>query len=29
MLTLMLSEADGNNPKKEETDEDGNDHGAR
>ena len=27
MLTLMLSEADGNNPKKEETDEDGNDHG--
>lgn len=27
MLTLMLSEADGSKPKKESTDEDGNDHG--
>lgn len=27
MLTLMLAEADGSKPKKESTDEDGNDHG--
>ena len=27
MLTLMPAEADGNKPKKEDTDEDGNDHG--
>ena len=27
MLTLILSEADGSKPKKEGTDEDGNDHG--
>ena len=27
MLTLMLAEADGSKPKKEHTDEDGNDHG--
>jgi hypothetical protein len=27
MLTLMLSEADGSRPKKEQADEDGNDHG--
>ena len=27
MLTLMLAEADGSKPKKENTDEDGNDHG--
>ena len=27
MLTLMLAEVDGNKPKRERTDEDGNDHG--